>query len=92
MNHQAQLPSTPVRVTWRRGRSSLQSHPDAFSSGCRMTGAWKGVNEGTSLPVALSPELDHPRVSFFPGWFEETIPLYVWPDHDVLVVMLDADL
>jgi len=57
-----------------------------------MTGAWKGVNEGTSLPVALSPELDHPRVSFFPGWFEETIPLYVWPDHDVLVVMLDADL
>lgn len=38
------------------------------------------------------PEVDDPRIEFFPGWFEETLPKYSWPDHEVLVVMFDADL
>jgi Macrocin-O-methyltransferase (TylF) len=38
------------------------------------------------------PIVDDPRISFFAGWFEDTLPAYEWPEHDVLVVMLDADL
>ena len=38
------------------------------------------------------PEIDDPRVRLFAGWFGETLPSYEWPSHDVLVVMMDADL
>jgi hypothetical protein len=35
---------------------------------------------------------DDPRVRFFRGWFDQILPTYVVPDHDVLVLILDADL
>ena len=38
------------------------------------------------------PKIDDPRVSFFKGWFEETLPAYEPPAHDTLLVTLDADL
>ena len=38
------------------------------------------------------PFIDDPRVRFFPGWFEDTLPVYEWPEHEVLVAMFDADL
>jgi hypothetical protein len=38
------------------------------------------------------PKVDDPRVAFFKGWFEETLPAYRPPEHDVLLVTLDADL
>ena len=38
------------------------------------------------------PDVDDPRVQFFKGWFEDTLPGYVWPPHDRLVINLDADL
>src|SRR5262249_14727846 len=31
------------------------------------------------------PQIDDPRVQFFRGWFEETLPSYTCPTHDVLV-------
>jgi hypothetical protein len=31
-------------------------------------------------------------VKFFKGWFHETLPQYVVPPHDVLVVCIDSDL
>jgi len=38
------------------------------------------------------PQIDDPRVQFFPGWFEQTLPHYTLPVHDVLVLNFDADL
>jgi hypothetical protein len=38
------------------------------------------------------PEVSDNRVKFFKGWFEETLPNYVPPAHEVLVVNMDADL
>ena len=38
------------------------------------------------------PEIDDPRVQFFKGLFEETLPTYVLPAHESLVINLDADL
>ena len=36
--------------------------------------------------------VDDPRVRFFKGLFHETLPTYEWPEREVLVVSLDADL
>lgn len=38
------------------------------------------------------PQIDDPRVQFFPGWFEQTLASYTLPAHDVLVLNFDADL
>lgn len=38
------------------------------------------------------PHIDDPRVKFFKGWFEDVLPTYQLPEHDVLVMVLDADL
>jgi len=38
------------------------------------------------------PVLDDPRVNFFKGRFEDVLPTYCPPEHDRLVVLLDADL
>jgi hypothetical protein len=39
-----------------------------------------------------TPRIDDSRVTFFKGWFNETLPKYQLPDHEVLVVDFDADL
>ena len=38
------------------------------------------------------PVIDDPRVTFFKGWFNDVLPHYDVPDHDRMVVNLDADL
>ncbi|MGC2445396.1 TylF/MycF/NovP-related O-methyltransferase [Candidatus Binatus sp.] len=38
------------------------------------------------------PRIDDPRVEFFKGWFEETLPHYRPPPHSQLVINIDADL
>lgn len=39
-----------------------------------------------------TPDIDDPRVEWFVGWFDDTLPDYQVPDHEVLVLNLDADL
>jgi len=39
-----------------------------------------------------APQIDDCRVRFFKGWFEETLPNYKCPPHEVLVLNFDADL
>ena len=38
------------------------------------------------------PQIDDPRVKFFKGWFEDSLPTYQVPSYDTLVICLDADL
>ena len=38
------------------------------------------------------PVIPDPRVKFFKGWFEQVLPSYVMPPHELLVINLDADL
>lgn len=38
------------------------------------------------------PTIADRRVEFFKGWFTDTLPEYVPPEHDRLVVIFDADL
>lgn len=38
------------------------------------------------------PQIDDPRVEFFKGWFQDTVPGYRPPPHELLMICLDADL
>jgi hypothetical protein len=38
------------------------------------------------------PEIDDPRVEFHKGWFQQTLPGFELPSHEVLIINLDADL
>jgi hypothetical protein len=49
--------------------------------------AGKIFNAAGEIPVIADP-----RVQFFKGWFDQVLPTYVVPEHEVLVLILDADL
>lgn len=51
-----------------------------------------GRPKGTFSTKGAVPEIDDPRVKFFRGWFEQTLPSYEIPPHEVLILNLDADL
>jgi len=38
------------------------------------------------------PAVEDARVQFIKGWFEQTLPNYKFPHHEVLIVILDADI
>jgi hypothetical protein len=38
------------------------------------------------------PHISDPRVKFFKGWFQDTLPRYVVPPHEVLIINIDSDL
>jgi hypothetical protein len=51
-----------------------------------------GRERGVFSTGGVLPEICDPRVRFFKGWFDQTLPLYEPPAHEVLVVICDADL
>lgn len=62
---------------------------DSFIGLPQEAGPWTGgqFDTGGRIPV-----IDDPRVQFFKGWFDEVLPTYSVPPHDVLVLNMDADL
>ncbi len=67
------------------GFDSFEGLPEDFDVG----GPYQ---KGTFDVGGRIPKIDDPRVKFFKGWFEDTLPKYQVPPHDVLVLCLDADL
>jgi hypothetical protein len=74
----------------RNPRSSLHG----FDSFLGLPHDWslEGHERGTFSTGGQPPKIDDPRVRFFTGWFDETLPSYRWPEHEQLVVVMDADL
>jgi len=62
---------------------------DSFEGLPERAGPWyKGqFNASGRIPI-----IDDPRVRFFKGWFDQVLPAYHPPPHDVLVINMDADL
>ncbi len=50
------------------------------------------VTRGRFDTAGVIPRFDDPRVQLVPGWFDETVPGLALPEHDVLVINVDADL
>ena len=79
---------------WSNLLGSPQSHLHGFDSFWGLPHDWslEGHPRGYFSTEGAVPKIDDGRVEFFPGLFEETLPSYDWPEHEVLVVVLDADL
>lgn len=72
-------------------------HPDArfhgFDSFEGLPESWNMLfKKGLFSTDGKPPQVDDPRVEFFKGWFEDTVPKYQAPQHDQLVINIDADL
>ncbi len=65
------------------GFDSFEGLPEPFTHSAR---------KGTFATHGQAPQINDPRVSFFTGWFEQTLPAYRPPDHDALIISMDADL
>lgn len=76
--------------------SNQLRHPEAslhgFDSFEGLPEAWGPHAKGNFSVSGKLPEIADSRVRFFKGWFEEVLPSYVVPDHDVLVMIMDADM
>jgi hypothetical protein len=78
---------------WSRLLRNERSHLHGFDS-------FEGLPEGWSLEEGRGhfttggepPAIDDPRIRFFKGWFDDTLPAYEPPPHERLVVNVDADL
>ncbi|HEV2454320.1 MAG TPA: TylF/MycF/NovP-related O-methyltransferase [Verrucomicrobiae bacterium] len=71
-------------------------HPEAMLHGFD---SFEGLPEGGGPWVkgqfssnGKIPQIQDSRVRFFKGWFDEVLPTYHVPDHDALVINMDADI
>jgi len=62
---------------------------DSFEGLPESGGPWA---KGQFSTTGKIPVIDDPRVRFYKGWFDATLPTFAVTDHEVLVVNLDADL
>ncbi len=77
--------------------SESLGHPDAvlrgFDSFEGLPEHWGfGFEKGRFDRGGSPPVLADDRVEFIKGWFEETLPGFAVPPHEVLVIVMDADL
>lgn len=79
---------------WAELLENPRSHLHGFDSFLGLPHDWslEGHERGYFSTDGVVPRIDDPRVRFYSGWFEDTLPDYEWPEHEVLVVMLEADL
>jgi len=83
---------------WSKLLRNPKSKLHGFDSFEGLPESWPVGPGGTTLPKGQysakgqAPQIDDTRVQFFKGWFEQTLPNYKFPPHEVLVLILDADL
>jgi len=77
---------------WSRKLRHPETRLHGFDSFEGLPDAWGPHTKGTFGVAGQVPEIDDPRVRFFKGWFEDTLREYHMPAHDVLVMIMDADM
>jgi hypothetical protein len=78
---------------WAAKLRNPDSQLHGFDSFEGLPEEWAGHAKGAVFNAAGQvPVIDDARVRFFKGWFDQVLPEYVVPEHDVLVLIMDADL
>jgi hypothetical protein len=68
------------------GFDSFEGLPEPFDdAGGKYAKGWFSTG-------GRAPQIDDPRVTFYKGLFDQTLPAYKPPTYDVLFVNVDADL
>ncbi len=69
------------------------AHLHGFDSFEGLPSSWTArYPKGFFLTHGEPPTIDDPRVVFFKGLFQETLPEYIPPRHERLIINMDADL
>jgi Macrocin-O-methyltransferase (TylF) len=79
-------------IYWSKLLRCPESRLHGFDSFEGLPEKWNSTPTGFFSTGGAIPVVDDPRVTFFKGWFEDVLPRYSLPDHNHLVVNLDADL
>lgn len=78
---------------WSAKLRNPESRLHGFDSFVGLPEEWADHASGKIFNAAGEiPVIADPRVQFFKGWFDQVLPSYVVPDHDLLVLIMDADL
>jgi hypothetical protein len=78
---------------WARLLRNPSSRLHGFDSFAGLPERWHPRKDAGHFSTGgLVPEIADPRVQFFKGWFQDTLPSYVPPEYDRLVINIDADL
>lgn len=79
--------------TWSRLLTNPDSSLHGFDSFEGLPEEWDAERpKGTFDVGGRLPVFDDPRVLLHRGWFEETLPSFALPEHERLVLNMDADL
>ena len=79
--------------TWSALLKNAESRLCGFDSFVGLPEDWiSGFSKGHFSTCGLLPNLNDPRIQFFKGWFQETLPNFSLPARDILVVNIDSDL
>ena len=83
---------TSMRI-WSHLLCNPRSNLHGFDSFKGLPESWDlSAEKGHFEMDGQIPTIADPRVSFFKGWFNETLPQYRFPPHERLFVNFDADL
>jgi len=78
---------------WSQLLKNPGSHLHGFDTFEGLPLDWRGdLAKGAFSTGGKTPPIDDPRVKFYKGLFEDTLPHYALPEHEVLVINLDCDL
>lgn len=77
---------------WTQKLTSPDAHFAGFDSFEGLPEQWNPHNPPGTFALSEIPHFDDPRVSLHAGWFDDTVPDYVLPPHDQLIVNIDSDL
>jgi hypothetical protein len=78
---------------WTKLLRNPLSQLHGFDSFEGLPEAWNAYNpQGKFATQGSMLQIDDPRVVLHMGWFHETLPDFVLPEHDRLLVHIDADL
>jgi hypothetical protein len=78
---------------WSQLLTNPRSHLHGFDTFEGLPFDWRAdLVKGAFSTGGKPPQLDDPRVKFYQGLFEETLPHYAPPEHEVLVINIDCDL
>lgn len=77
---------------WAEHLNQMEARLVGFDSFEGLPERWKHAYEAGHFTVDGVPDIADPRVSFEVGWFDATLPDFKVPEHDQLIVNIDADL
>lgn len=77
---------------WSQHLTNPNARFHGFDSFEGLPERWNQFVDAGDFAVDALPQFDDDRVSLEVGWFSDTLPKFVVPEHDQLIVNIDSDL